>query len=211
MTSQELYDNFLLQYDVNGSSSAVGFTDDEIYMFLTKGQLMMMDSVGQRSSGAELSELNSSLTSSNFAHSGRYNAPNIYTSYPNIDNVYKFINGSMAVKREGLLTTNGQSEIVPIKEIDEALISNLFVSKFNKPIYEWVYIFFVDGIPTYVHDAYVVTLDTAFISYIRLPLDITDTQTSELNEKYHKQVFDAAVSVAMNTTRDARVASKQKE
>lgn len=39
MSTQDMIDNFLLQYDLNGSGAVAGFTDDEIIEFLNKAQL----------------------------------------------------------------------------------------------------------------------------------------------------------------------------
>jgi hypothetical protein len=200
MNSQELYDGFLLQYDINGSASAVGFTDDEIYTFLTKAQLRVTDMISTSSSLDDLQELK--LTTVADVYDSEYDVSNIW-SCTELNDVYKFISGTVRVIRSGIVSSGAMSP-VKLKPIDEQYISELYVTDYNKPIYEWVYIFMKANRPHLIHDAYVSTISTATITYIKLPQNITSTVSASLNEKYHKNIIDEAVSLALYTASDIR-------
>jgi hypothetical protein len=56
MTTQEMIDAFLLEYDLNGSGAVAGFTDDEILDFLNKAQLELVKK-GVTTHGPEIFEV----------------------------------------------------------------------------------------------------------------------------------------------------------
>jgi hypothetical protein len=211
MNSLELYNNFLLEYDINGSQAAAGFSDDEIYMFLTKGQLYVM---GQLESGptADLSELIFSISTGVTNDVMTYEIPNVKVStVSSFPDIYKFVNGTALVTRTGLLPTRGFNSYVPVKKIDEAHITNLLQTEFNKPIFEWLYFFPNSDKLFFIHDAYTTNVTMVKLVYIRMPNDITSTSNPELNAKYHKDIVTSAVKIAQITTNDirARVQTKQ--
>ncbi len=210
MSSQELYDNFLLQYDVNGSAAAAGFTDDEIYMFLTKGQLTVLDNVVAANYSEDLENLLITTNYTTVDAVAPYDVPNIKKARISaLKNIYKVLTGAVKVKRTGLLKTkNDTFTTVKLKSIDIFNIGNLIESDFNKPIFEWVYYFLHQGEIYFVHDSYTSLIFNSSVTYIRLPNEITEFNTSELALKFHDNVVDAAVHLAMQTVNDLRINKK---
>ncbi len=206
MSSQELYDNFLLQYDVNGSSAAAGFTDEEIYMFLTQGQLVVLDQLTATGESEIIEEL---LTTEHFNTQealSPYTAPNIKIAIQDQPNdIYKVVTGSVNVTRNGILKTKNGPTAAKLKQIDIAFVGNLMESDFNKPIFEWVYYFLHEGNLFIIHDSYVESIYHVGVTYLRMPNDITASITAELKERFHKEIVNSAVHIALTAVGDARI------
>jgi len=212
MTSQELYDNFLLQFDVNGSFAAAGFTEDEIYMFLTKAQLNVIDMIQQAGRNNELSELIISNRFTTVAMTPVFSdAKNVRITNDEVK-YYKVLTASASVYRaqnNNILESLSTYSIIPLKEIDISVVDKLLVSDFNKPIYEWINYFPYNNKICIVHDSYVDKVFFINITYISLPEDITDTVTASLNDKFHKEIINEAVKLALISIADQRITQQK--
>lgn len=229
MTSQEMIDAFLLQYDLNGSGAVAGFTNEEILEFLNKAQLDIVKK-GFIASGPELfqtlidnfkmymTEASSYLEFANAWVSTASDAPE-YFKWPT--NYLFYISSRSKIVRSNFPLTQGTGEwvvnkLIQKKDSDALIMSENDAVKFYIPkvfVYLDTLTIIVDSFSQFFGIA---PVTNAMMSYLRKPVDMKlettpgadDEVDSELDIKWHQEIVDSALVAAMLVVNDVRIRTK---
>lgn len=215
MTAQEMIDAFLLQYDLNGSGAVAGFTDEEILEFLNKAQFDIVKKVFVEQGPQMFQELVEDLELALVPESATGYRSNTYESFPDFPADYAFyIDSTTRLTRTSFptITVGSGGDWVANREIS---INQQYKFKAN----DSDQVIFYNPVVVVTQNRLLVTVDsytTVFgdfesdkscvLKYLRIPTDIALPSTpSELNERWHQAIVDAALLNAMKVTNDARV------
>jgi len=221
MTTQEMIDNFLLQYDLNGSGAVAGFTDEEITEFLNKAQLDIVKK-GFVDSGPEL--FPNIVKYHNFIMAVTdvtFNMPRTFTSgvgdFP-ADFLF-YISSTSNITRTELPFIAGSGDWVENRLIR---IRDLFKFRDNQSdkvmFYNPVVVLTDNSIQVAVDSD--TTLEGDYLTevnlimgYLREPVTMIlettpgagDEVDCELEDRWHQEIVDAALLNAMSTVHDVRI------
>lgn len=213
MTTQEMIDAFLLEYDLNGSGAVAGFEDEEIVAFLNKAQKEIVEKVFLEFGPNQIYDTTSSHTgtlTTTVGHGGHIHGE--YTTALPTDFMY-YINSSVKITRTSkpILTV---MTWIKCNIIDNTDTENFMTNALNSMILINPVLFIQDGFIYVIIDSSTVldTADNLSFRYVKIPLDLDETVpagVSELSEKWHQDIVNRAVLNAMRITNDFRVRQSQ--
>ena len=196
MTSSELVYNFRIGFDIIASGAAPGFTDVEIYSLLNRGQdYLILDLYKQK----EL-KLLQSLIKEDAATLTL--ASNIYSGSLPVD-YWLLYNVSTTVTRTSLTSTgfiptheNVSGVVLDCDIIDPKEALQFLPSSFNSlRVWKNPKVYLETNNINIIVDDYTTITDNKVI-YIKKRLDISNSQTCELQESLHRLVVDKAIDIA---------------
>jgi hypothetical protein len=206
MTSAEMKQYFLELYDINGSQTAAGLIDSEIYSFLNKAQDDMVLEIVALKQFDRIAVLKvyeeKDLSSS--TRLGLGNAYDIDSPLANVSYGY--------ITSRSLLTRSALPVISSPQWIDNEIIDTSLVDKFdsniyNTPIFKNPKVFFIGTVDlTVIFDAYTTpeATDSFIVEYIQKPTDIAVGVDCQLSESIHRSLVERAVKIALKITDDIR-------
>lgn len=211
MTTQDMIDNFLLQYDLNGSGAVAGFTDEEIIEFLNKSQLDIVKK-GFLESGPELFHI--LIDYHGFVMVStlpEFNMPTTYQSFDSIPPDYMFyISSHTHVSRTAfpLILTGDwiENRRIKMKDLYKFRPNESDKIVFYNPVVE-----IVSNNITITVDAYSLIVGdqdkdaSCTMNYLREPTQISSLVDCELDTKWHQEIVDSALMNAMLVVNDARI------
>jgi len=214
MTTEQMVDNFLLEYDINGSGAVAGFTYNEILSFLNKAQFQIAEDVFLKIGPDQIYDINSIdemyLAATIVTDTDYYNALEFQDSLP--DDYMYYITSSIYMSRNTIkIMSNGW---VPCQHIATASSEKFITSDVNIPIFVQPVVFLRDGNMTILIDSYTTIFgdgsDINFIlKYAKIPATIDKSVNCELSEKWHQDIVNAAVVNALQVTGDYRIRTQQ--
>lgn len=214
MTANEMYDNFLLQYDVNGSSAAAGFIEEEVFSFLNKAQLELVSEVFLTTGSAPLEVLVSQLTTKMLnVQDINYWAVDDYETV-GLDDYLYYITSRSLVKRtvHPVIATAIwiENDPIEVKNKNKYLVSDLNKPLFYRPKFFQTESLITPNIPTLnvITDSYCtldITVNNFVLLYLRKPMILEVDGECELNEKWHQEIVNKAVLNALVITDDNRI------
>lgn len=216
MTTQEMIDSFLLQYDLNGSGAVAGFTDGEIIEFLNKAQLDIVKK-GFSESGPELfpvlientglilAPADPALQMPNTFITGLAGFPTDFLFY--IGSSTNLIRSKFPVITPGDWVSNRRIEASELFRY-RANQSDMVI--FYNPV---VLLAYTDrGIGIMVTTDFYTTVlgnyqdeENCVLLYLREPISIEAGISSEIEDRWHQEIVDGALFNAMMVTNDVRI------
>jgi hypothetical protein len=211
MTTQEMIDAFYLEYDLNGSAAVAGFEDSEVISFLNKSQLNLVKEFFFKAGPESLQVLVDHSSTNNLTVTGAtYYNSNAYISTLPTDYLF-YINSRTFLTRSSLPVISSNSWI-DNREIKKEETSKFIEGDANATIFYNPVIFANSGSLTVIIDSLTTippiagaVVSNFVLSYIKEPRDITSIVSSELDDKWHQNIVDAAVLNAMQVTNDFRI------
>lgn len=212
MTTQEMIDAFLLEYDLNGSGAVAGFEDSEIVSFLNKAQKELVDFLFLNEGTSKIYNLVDSaaltlLLVSTDPPGSSYNS-NIYSASLPSDYVYP-ITASLKLTKTKFPSILGATWR-KVLFIDISDMEKFQDSSNNIILPDPVCYFTSNKVVTKVDSFTTVTTSAAnlMLTYVAYPADLsesTPTAVSELAENLHQRVVDIAVNNALRVVNDSRI------
>lgn len=217
MTAQEMYDSFILLYDVNGSYAAAGFEEDEVISFLNKAQEDVVKNLFVSQGPESIPELIDYQIEVLEEVSGAFFYNNVYkTKNGKPDDYFFYIDSRANILRGdvpgGVSWVN--CDIIEEDDVNKFVTNGLNSPRLYRPV---VYLsggnvsLVIDGdssLETDTVDVGGTIYDANFVlTYLRTPKEIAlnPSSDSEINERWHQEIVNMAVNDAMAVTNDIRV------
>jgi hypothetical protein len=200
MTGAQQISEFKIGFDVISSNAAPGFTDSEIYSLLNRGQdYIILDLYKQK---------NWDLLGTLIYEDG--NTPisqglSVYT-ISNFNNYWLYVSSYSIVHRlplpsTGFMTSLGVTDVsyrkftndfISVEEKEKYLTSPFNLNRiFKNPKF-----FIANNEYNVILDDYTNAISFIMVRYIRKRLDISSSQSCELQESLHRLVVDKAIDIA---------------
>jgi hypothetical protein len=196
MTGAEMLYEWELGFDVIASNAAPGFTSTEKYALLNRGQdYIILDFYKQK----DFVSLQSLLVNSNvtISSSTRYSSGILPANYWLLNKVNVKVTRS-ALTNTGFIPSHTNVDVyLECEEIDFKNSYKYFTSSFNNFRFWKEPKFYLSNKTIYIiPDDYTTLSTTAILFYIRKRLDISASQSCELQESFHRLVVDKAIDIA---------------
>lgn len=215
MTTQEMIDAFLLDYDLNGSGAVAGFEDSEIVSFLNKEQLQLVERIYLEYGPNQLYSI---IKEGNLQIAG-VDSEDSNEHIGTLPSDYMFhVSSKVIVTRsfKPIITTKGWVEC---DLINDDSTDKFYNSGMNSPIIINPLIFIIGDKFKIIKDSdTTIESDTntglysVKMKYIKVPLEMDlISQNSELSEKWHQDIVNGAVVNALKVTNDLRIRQSVKE
>jgi hypothetical protein len=208
MTTQQMIDAFLLEYDLNGSGAVAGFEDSEIISFLNKAQKEIVEKVFINNGPNHLYSL---VKEVNMQTVGT-DPEEVTLNYIELPADFMFYISSKVILTRVSHPVIAVASWIRCELIDVNLIDKFINSALNNLILINPIVTVKDGKILLVIDNDTIIesdLTDQFsyrLKYLRMPLEMTQTtQDSELSEKWHQDIVNKAVLNALIVTNDTRV------
>lgn len=208
MTTQEMIDAFLLEYDLNGSGAVAGFEDSEIVAFLNKAQLELVEEIYLKYGPAQIYELITVVGKTMINGSGPYE----YTVGLPTDYMFDVDASVYVSSRTGypamVLASWLEAKKISAPEASKFVSTGINALILPKPVY-----FIEDGsviVLTDTRTAISTSITNLSLRYVKTPVELDDVApvNSELSVKWHQDIVNKAVFNAMQVTNDFRVRTK---
>ena len=209
MTTQEMIDAFLLEYDLNGSGAVAGFEDSEILSFLNKAQKKVAEDVFLQYGPSQLYSI---IKIGNLQVQADAEYSNIYEGDLPSDFMF-YVDSSVIITRSfkpviTIKTWVGCNLVNPdqVRKFYDSNYDTLILTSPLLYIEGDKFAVITDGDTTISSDI-TSSLYSVKLAYIKVPIDMDlVSQNSELSEKWHQDIVDIAVHNALKVVNDVRIA-----
>ena len=216
MTSAEIKEYFLAEYDAATSLSAPAWEDSEISSFCNIAQDSIVTELFKAGELGRIAELLNTQQLGLTAHPNIINGYRFTLTDIDLSTYFYYVNSRTYVTAR----TNPviSREWIPNELVDRVNVTKFEQTTFNKPWFKYPKIL-IDSV--YEHglnelqyivliDGYTSPVDNSEITYIKKPIriDITGGITTNLNESLHQMVVQLAVEQAVKSIKIAKISNQ---